>query len=309
MASVPNTETLPEDVSKQPTNASDATDRPNGAKRWSSVLEHKNVQAGTKFFSAYAKTWVGITPLWLMGEAVTGRKVGSQFKKGGRQLVVAAEELRAGITSSTKDVVIIVDKHLQEGKAETTKTTEILKAAGTNAILVVSTSLAQAQDQIARSSPELKAAILSHSKDVVIIIDKGLKNPVVITGVHKFAKSKGIPYSQAMMQVASLAVSKLLVVIEEEETKAKATSEAIKEAGTTGDRKGKGRADGGACIEEIDVEELARTSSREAMDEAQRVGTAAGKVEEPKVVNEGDVTNDAQGKGKVKSHRDSCIIM
>lgn len=47
-----------------------------------------------RFFSAYAKTWVTMSPLWLLGEAVTpGVKVGARFKKNARQLGTAGEEL------------------------------------------------------------------------------------------------------------------------------------------------------------------------------------------------------------------------
>ena len=47
--------------------------RPSAFKRFGSILQNKNVQTGARFFSASAKTWVGMHPIWLMGEAVTGR--------------------------------------------------------------------------------------------------------------------------------------------------------------------------------------------------------------------------------------------
>ena len=99
--------------------------RPSVFKRFGSILENKNVQTGARFFSASAKTWLGMHPIWLMGEAVTGRvsaarfsptarrdhvgltatlqfqKVGTQFKKSGKELLAVAEELRAGIATST----------------------------------------------------------------------------------------------------------------------------------------------------------------------------------------------------------------
>lgn len=73
---------------------------------------NKRKGAGKRFFSAYAQvrrphdrpggrltlralqTWIGMSPLWLMGEAIVpGQKVGGTFKKGVRKLGGSAEEL------------------------------------------------------------------------------------------------------------------------------------------------------------------------------------------------------------------------
>ena len=54
-------------------NTSGSGSRLSGFKRFGSILENKNVQTGARFFSASAKTWIGMHPIWLMGEAVTGR--------------------------------------------------------------------------------------------------------------------------------------------------------------------------------------------------------------------------------------------
>lgn len=66
-----------------------------------------------------------------MGEALTpGTKLGSQFRKGTDNLVNVAEEIRNTVSTSSQDIIVIVDEKLRAGKAETTKTAEILKAAG-----------------------------------------------------------------------------------------------------------------------------------------------------------------------------------
>lgn len=82
----------------------------------SNVLQSQEGQAGKRALKAYGRTIVGMSPIWLMGEALTGRvcyvlgarslsfamadfesllhqKVGTQFRKGTSGLVAAAEEL------------------------------------------------------------------------------------------------------------------------------------------------------------------------------------------------------------------------
>lgn len=52
--------------------------------------------------AASAQTWIGMTPIWLMGEAILpGAKVGGTFKKGTRKLVNVAEELRDALMTSS----------------------------------------------------------------------------------------------------------------------------------------------------------------------------------------------------------------
>ncbi len=182
--------------------------------------------------------------------------------------------------------------------------TEFLLIRSADAIVVVSTSLVEAQSQIERSSPHLKASLLTHSKDVVIVMDKALKNPLVITGVKKFAKAQGIPQPEALLRVASLALNKVLVIINEEEGKAKEEVERIKlheEAKLRGASAGSD-----AVIIEYDAEELQKYATTEAVSEASKVG---------KIVEDSQQSKDQQpeastskGKGKAKEKSD-CIIM
>lgn len=241
-----------------------------------------------------------------------------------------------------------MDRHLQEKKGATkgatVKTAELLKAAGcvgvqlrsrkdllisilvrsTDAIVVVTTSLVDAQSQIERSSPQLKASLLTHSKDVVIVIDKSLKNPLVITGVTKFAKSQGIPHPEALLRVASLALNKLLVIIHEEEGKAKEEVERIKSAEDAKLRSAAAGSD--AVIVEYDAEELQRTATEEAVKEAGDVGKIVEGAQQPTVQlpkvqqpkgqeanaqdqQEQPEASTSKGKGKEKEKGDGCIIM
>lgn len=115
-----------------------------------------NNHPALKFFSAYAETWVGLSPLWLMGEAIIpGQKVGSRFNKGKGKLVVAAEDIMKALTTDDggdgaavgvtggksttekgKDVVVIIDQKLREGldnlktRPEVGRLVEVVKAAG-----------------------------------------------------------------------------------------------------------------------------------------------------------------------------------
>lgn len=66
-----------------------------------------------------------------MGEALTpGMKIGTQFKKGKANLMGAAEEIRIAVSTSGRDIVVIIDEKLIAGKIDTGKTAEVLKAAG-----------------------------------------------------------------------------------------------------------------------------------------------------------------------------------
>jgi hypothetical protein len=177
--------------------------------------------------------------------------------------------------------------------------------------VVVSTSLVEAQAQIERSSPHLKASLLTHSKDVVIVIDKALKNPIVITGVTKFAKAQGVPHPEAVLRIASLALNKVLVIINEEEGKAKEEVERIK---SEEEAKLRVAAAGGsdAMIVEYDAEELERTASKEAVNEASKVGKIAEEVQQPQVQQpkaQQAEASTSKGKGKEKEKDDKCIIM
>lgn len=105
----------------------------------SSILDHalsvENRQTAMRFFSGYAQTWLGMSPLWLLGEAIVpGAEVGSTFKKGAAKLRAAAEEVRQAVSVSAKDIVVILDSKLQEVKGghmtEVERVAEVVKAAG-----------------------------------------------------------------------------------------------------------------------------------------------------------------------------------
>lgn len=67
----------------------------------------------------------------LMGEALTPRaKIGTQFKKGKTNLLEAAEEIRGAVSTSSQDIVVIVNGKLKAGEIDTGKMAEVLKAAG-----------------------------------------------------------------------------------------------------------------------------------------------------------------------------------
>jgi len=280
--------------------------------------------------SAYAQTWVGMTPIWLMGEAILpGAKVGGTFRGGKNKLFSLATELRDELMTSSDDVVVILDKHFHLGlggnksqnaaanpaegastntsdaNAKTSSTTdalksafdeqarraaEVIRAAGANAIVAVSTSLTGAQEQVKGSSPEIKKVISKHGRDVVVLVDKALKNPVVITGVSRFARSRGIPYSEGLLRLASMGLSKILASMPEEVEQA-VEGEIIADAADKKKHEVPGQR---WKVEELDAEELERTSTAEAVNEANSAGKLGGN---PKV--EGD---------HIQQKKDGCII-
>jgi len=215
----------------------------------------QHLETGIQFLSAYAKTWIGMSPIWLMGEAIfPGQKVGNQFKQGTSELRVAAEELREALATSVKDIIVIVDEQLRNSTSETTKMTEVLKASGENAIVVVTRSLQKAESQIKSSSPKIKRSVAKNGKDVVVLVDKALKNPIVVTGISKLARSRGIPYSEAILQIATLGLAKLIEAI----------PDVLPEDGLDADD-----------IVEVDAAEFERRSSDADRQEAQRIGRGA----------------------------------
>lgn len=154
----------------------------------------------------------------------------------------------------------------------------------------MSTSLTGAQDQVKGSSPEIKKVISKHGRDVVVLVDKALKNPVVITGVSRFARSRGIPYSEGLLRLASMGLSKILASLPEgleEEVEGEILADAAdkKKHEVPGQR---------WKVEELDAEELERTSTPEAVNEANNAGKLGGN---PQV--EGD---------HVQHKKDGCII-
>lgn len=94
------------------------------------AFSKENQKTARRFFSAYAQTWVGLSPVWLAGEALTGRKVGTQFNKGRKKLVTAAEEVRAAVATSSHDVVVILDEKLKGDGNMAARAAEVIKAAG-----------------------------------------------------------------------------------------------------------------------------------------------------------------------------------
>jgi len=269
---------------------------------------------------AYGRTIVGMSPIWLMGEAITGKKVGSQFRKGTSELVSAAEELRGILSDSTKDVLVVVDDKLRTGKTETTKTADILRSAGEDAIVVVTSSILNSRSQFEANAPQLKHTVLKHSKDCVIIMDKAIKHPIVITGVTKFAKSKGIPRPEAILTIAALGVGKLVKILDEAETEARGELERfeadMKQKATLAERE-----DGD--LVHVDAGEFEKTVPREDSRVADQIGHAA--APPPGYDAAGASTSTAPAgapadpampgalpaskKDKTKKEKDGCIAM
>ncbi|KAH7092849.1 hypothetical protein BKA62DRAFT_645170 [Auriculariales sp. MPI-PUGE-AT-0066] len=242
--------------------------------------------ATKKFLSAYAQTWVGMSPLWLMGEAIVpGQKVGGTFKKGARKLQSAAVEIQQAVSISAQDVVVIIDRQLQDTKAgssvELTKASEVIKAAGSNALLVVTSSIEKAQQELEAHkelSPEIKKIVTKNSRDVIVLLDKALKHPVVITGCKSFAEKNGIPHADALLRLASMGLGKILTAIPEEAGQSVVT------------------------VEELDAAELERQTSKELKAKAEKVGEK-GKGPAPKV-------EDGPADPYEKMRKDSqCVLM
>lgn len=160
--------------------------------------------------------------------------------------------------------------------------------------MAVSSSLQGAQSQVHGSSPQIKKVVAKHGKDVVVLVDKALKNPIVITVVSRFAKSKGIPYSEGLLRLASMGLAKIIAAIPddiEEQVEAEIRQDAAD--------KRKHEVPGKRWeVEELDAEELERSSTSEAKEEANSAGKLGGPGS-PKV--EGD-------KVQHPTKRDSCII-
>lgn len=206
--------------------------------------------------------------------------------------MAASQAFLEGLSTSANDILVIINEQLRNKGKETGETAEVIKSAGENAIVVVTSSLIKAREQMEANSPALKRAILKNGKQVIVVVDQSLKNPVVITvkiynniiilmnaqlhtqGVRKFAKSKGIPFSEAMMTVASLALSKLLAAMEEMEGELK---------------------DG---IHELDAELLEKKSSDQANREAKEVQERVEKSQ----------NKDKKPAKSEEKKKDNCII-
>ena len=123
-----------------------------------------------------------------------------------------------------------------------------------NAVLVVTRSLDKAQTDMKNTNlgPEVKKAMNKHGRDAILVLDKALKHPLVITGVQGFAKSRGIPHADALLHLGSLALSKLIRALPEEAQEELASD---------------------LKVEELNAAELERTSSVDENEEARRVAS------------------------------------
>ena len=101
---------------------------------------------------------------------------------------------------------------------------------------------------------------------MIVILDKALKHPVVITGVTRFARSKGIPMADAILRLGSLALAKILKAMPEE---------VREEVGKAAKSK----------VEEMDAAELERTSTVEDIKDAEKIGKQADGVKDVKTQN------------------------
>lgn len=289
----------------------------------SRTFSTQNRASYKRFFSAYAQTWLGLSPLWLMGEAVIpGAHVGSQFNKGRKKLVDAAEEVRKAVASGAKDVVVIVDEKFRmglkggkdgkdgegDGRKMVERTAEVIKAAGENAILVVTTSLEKLSTSLdsqkskthgknnsttidlraLASSPALRASVKKHGRDALVLLDDALHHPVVVTGVAEFARTRGIPHADALLRLASLGLQKILKAIPLEE--AHEAADHVE-----------------AHIEELDAEELERQSTQEERAESVRFGEAARDSPDPRV--EGKGPKDDEDPYEALRRKSQCTVM
>lgn len=127
-----------------------------------------------------------------------------------------------------------------------------------------------------------------HSRDALVLLDNTLKNPVVVTGVSGFARSRGIPHADALLRLASLGLGRILRTLPEEMQEE--VSERLE-----------------AHIEEIDAEELERRSTQEERIEADSISKASEKAQTPKV--EGAPPGDKDDPYSEMKKRNECLIM
>jgi hypothetical protein len=172
--------------------------------------------------------------------------------------------------------------------------------------VVVTSSLLESKAQFEKNAPGLKHTVLKNSKDVVIILDKAVKHPIVITGVTKFAKAKAI---------AALGLGKLVKILDEAEIEAReelakfeaeaaAANRAHQAAGTTADA-----AEDDLIV--IDAGDFEKTAPSAEVKKADEIGRAAAPPPTTAVGSSAPgafPSTSAAGNDKKKKD-DGCIIM
>lgn len=109
-----------------------------------------------------------------------------------------------------------------------------------------------------------------------------------VSGIAKFARSKGIPYSEALLQVASMGLNKILDALPEEvENEVEETI--LDEAQRRRRQEQQQASTGRGGVREMDAAELERQSTPEATAEAKRAGKLGADMgDHPKVEGEND---------------------
>jgi hypothetical protein len=130
----------------------------------------------------------------------------------------------------------------------------------------VTSSLSKLQSSLKQQDlgPAVKGSVAKNGRDVIIILDKALKHPIVVTGVSKFAKSKGIPHAEALLQLASLGLAKIVKSMPNEDWSSMEPT-----------------------VEEVDATELERNSLPDDTAHAKQVGKE-GEGDPPKTENVSD---------------------
>lgn len=218
--------------------------------------------------------------------------------------------------------MVVVDTKLKTHKEEAVKTSNILRSAGQDAIVVVTSSLLDSKSQFEKNAPGLKHTVLKNSKDCVVILDKGIRNPIVVTGVTKFAKAQGIPRPEAIITLAALGITKLIKILEEAESDAKQELDKL-ERETKEAAKHVEHDPGFGDVVVVDASEFERVSPKDQVKSAEAIGKVAhdayeaatpaagytdtkGKEAEPAAPGALPATDKGKGKEKKK---DDCIIM
>jgi hypothetical protein len=96
-----------------------------------------------------------------------------------------AEVLGKLISTSASDVVVIVDKQFKSSSPQTSKAAAVITEAKENALVVVTSSVEHARAQLEKNAPGIKKAMLKNGRQAIVVVDKSLKNPLVISGVDK----------------------------------------------------------------------------------------------------------------------------